>query len=54
MKKISTSTGGKGSDRRASSVTHDKFQENWDRIFGKKDITPPTAKVDEKEVVCQK
>ena len=30
------STGGKGSKPRPLSVPRKKFDENWDRIFGKK------------------
>ena len=30
------STGGKGSKPRPLSVPRKKFEENWDRIFGKK------------------
>jgi hypothetical protein len=30
------STGGKGSKPRPLSIPRKKFEENWDRIFGKK------------------
>tara|TARA_Y100000287_G_scaffold182224_1_gene179458 strand:- start:470 stop:679 length:210 start_codon:yes stop_codon:yes gene_type:complete len=28
--------GGKGSDRRPKKVSDEQFQDNWERIFGKK------------------
>ena len=36
MENSSMSTGGKGSKPRPLSVPRKKFDENWDRIFGKK------------------
>lgn len=50
------SAGGKGSRPRPFSVSHKKFAENWDRIFGNKnedstssetDKTSQTSKTDE-------
>tara|TARA_B100000035_G_C20913526_1_gene515090 strand:- start:389 stop:598 length:210 start_codon:yes stop_codon:yes gene_type:complete len=29
--------GGKGSDRRPKKVSDEQFQDNWERIFGKKE-----------------
>ena len=33
------SDGGKGSSSRPFSVTQEQFANNWERIFGKKDIS---------------
>lgn len=37
---------GKGSRPRPISVDHDTFNDNWDRIFGKKSPDPVQAEID--------
>ena len=40
---------GKGSDQRPRQVDKKVFEDNWDRIFGKKKTKKETKKKDEKK-----
>ena len=40
---------GKGSDQRPRQVDKQTFEDNWDRIFGKRKAKKPTKNKDEKQ-----
>ena len=43
--------GGKGSGRRPSSVSGEEFRNNWEAIFGKKEVLPKASKEERDELI---